>query len=154
MGSPSRFSRRAFIGMAAGAAAIPAVTAGCESAGSGDAPKTGARPAALRRAPVPENALPGDPRWDIRHVGSPDAMLGYAAQASVLPGEPITLYASTTGRSFTVTAFRMGWYRGDLARKVWRSGTVTGHKQSKPVLTKPTNTVEAHWDPSLDGPHP
>jgi hypothetical protein len=152
MGSPSRFSRRAFIGIAAGAAAIPAVTAGCESADSGDAPKTGAGSAASRRGPVPENSLPGDPRWDIRHVGGPDAMMGYAGQASVLPGEPITLYASTTGRSFTVTAFRMGWYRGDLARKVWRSGTVTGRKQNKAVLAKPTNTVEAHWDPSLTVP--
>ena len=152
MGSPSRFSRRAFIGLAAGAAAVPVVTAGCQSADSGGAPKSGARPAASRRGPVPENSLPGDPRWDIRHLGDPDAMLGYAGQASVLPGEPITLYASTTGRSFTVTAFRMGWYGGDLARKVWRSGTVTGHKQNKPVVLKPANTVETRWDPSVTIP--
>ncbi len=152
MGPPSRFSRRAFIGLAAGAAAIPAVTAGCQSAGPGGTSRTSARPAPSRRGPVPENSLPGDPRWDIRHLGSPDAMTGYAGQASVLPGEPITLYASTTGRSFTVTAFRMGWYGGDLARKVWRSGTVTGHEQNKPVLVKPANTVEARWDPSVTIP--
>jgi len=151
MGSPSRLSRRAFIGLAAGAAAIPAA-AGCQSAGSGGAPRTGARPTASRRGPVPENSLPGDPRWDIRQLGGSDAMMGYAGQSSVLPGEPITLHASTTGRSFIVTAFRMGWYRGDLARKVWRSGTVTGHRQNKPVVLKPTNTVEARWDPSVTIP--
>jgi hypothetical protein len=151
MGSPSRFSRRAFIGLAAGAAAIPAA-AGCQSDASGGTPRTSARPTASRRGPVPENSLPGDPRWNIRQLGDPDAMMGYAGQASVLPGEPITLYASTTGRSFTVTAFRMGWYHGDLARKVWKSGTVTGHRQNKPVVLKPTNTVEARWDPSTTIP--
>ena len=68
--------------------------------------------------------------------------MGYAGQASVLPGEPITLYVSTTARSFTVKAFRMGWYNGDLARLVWRSKTVPGHRQRKPTLIKPANTVE------------
>jgi hypothetical protein len=152
MGSPSRFSRRAFIGMAAGAAAVPAVTAGCRSAGPGGTSHHDAGPASVRHRAAPENSLPGDPRWNIKHLGGPSAMMGYAGQASVLPGEPITLYASTTGRSFTVSAFRMGWYRGDLARRVWRSATVPGHKQRKPVVLKPANTVEARWEPSLTIP--
>jgi hypothetical protein len=101
---------------------------------------------------VSENALPGDPHWNIRRLGGPGAMLGYTGQASVLPGEAITLFASTTARSFTVSAFRMGWYGGDMARLVWRSGTVTGHKQRKPVVIRPANTVEARWGPSLTIP--
>ena len=149
MASPSRYSRRAFIGLAVGAAAVPAVTAGCQSSGSSGAAQSGASPASPRRRTVPENSLPGDPHWNIRHAGGPDAIMGYAGQASVLPGEAITLYASTTARSFTVSAFRMGWYRGDLARLVWHSGTVPGHRQRKPELIKPTNTVEARWGPSL-----
>src|SRR6516225_2435832 len=148
MSSPSRYSRRAFIGIAAAAAAIPAVTAGCQGSGAGNAPGGGASPASSRRRTM-ENSLPGDPHWDISHLGGPDAMMGYAGQASVLPGEQITLYASTTSRSFTVSAFRMGWYRGDLARLVWHAGTVRGHRQRKPDLIKPTNTVEARWGPSL-----
>src|SRR6266487_828154 len=129
MGSPFRYSRRAFIGMAAGAAAgaaaIPAVTAGCQSAGPGGT-SPGAGPAPSRRGPVPENSLPGDPHWDIRHLGPADAMLGYAGRASVLPGEPITLYASTTARSFTVSAFRMGWYAGDRAPAAQAGGAQAG----------------------------
>jgi len=152
MGSPSRYSRRAFIGMAAGAAAVPAVTAGCQLSGSGSTPKSGASPASSHRGPVSENSLPGYRDWDIKHVGGPDAIMGYAGQASVLPGEKITLYVSTTSRSFTVKAFRMGWYSGDLARLVWRSATVPGHKQSKPTLVRPTNTVQTHWGPSLTVP--
>ena len=88
--------------------------------------------AAARRArsqTVAENQLPGDRNWWIGKLGAPDAIMGYADQASVLPGEPVRLYVSTTSREFTVRAFRMGWYRGDLARKVWESGTVRGHRQ-------------------------
>ena len=135
-------SRRAFLGLVA--AAVSAAAAACTRAASasGTAPARSPRPVTVRR-PVSENALPGDPHWDIRHLGPPDAMLGYAGQASVLPGEPVTIYASTTARSFTVSAFRMGWYRGDLARLVWRSAAVPGHRQRKPVLISPTNTVEA-----------
>ncbi len=152
MGSPARHSRRAFIGMAAGAAAIPAVTAGCQSSGPGGASPPGASPAASHRGPVSENSLPGYRDWDIKHVGGPDAIMGYAGQYSVLPGESITLYVSTKSRSFTVKAFRMGWYSGDLARLVWQSKTVPGHRQSKPTLIKPTNTVETHWEPALTVP--
>ena len=152
MAPPSRYSRRAFIGIAAGAAAIPAVTAGCQGSAPSSPAGQGASPAPSRGRTVQENALPGDRHWDIRHIGAPDAMMGYAGQASVLPGEQITLYASTTSRSFTVSAFRMGWYHGDMARLVWRSGTVRGHRQRQRSLIKPTNTVEARWGPSLSIP--
>src|SRR5215469_8550675 len=144
-------SRRAFLGLAA--ATVSAAAAGCTRVAEADdtAPAGSPRPATVRRR-VSENALAGDPHWNIRHLGPPGAMLGYAGQASVLPGEPITIYASTTARSFTVSAFRMGWYRGDLARLVWRSPAVPGRRQRKPVLIRPANTVEAHWEPSLSMP--
>ena len=116
-------SRRAFLGFAA--AAMSAAVAACSRlTRSAGAPAATAAPS--RRRPVSENSLAGDPHWDIRHLGTRNAMIGYAGQASVLPGQPITLYASTTAPSFTVSAFRMGWYGGDLARLVWKSGTVPG----------------------------
>ena len=55
-------------------------------------------------------------------LGALDAIGGYAGQASVRPGEAVDLYVSTTAREFTVRAFRIGWYNGDLARKVWAVG--------------------------------
>jgi hypothetical protein len=143
-------SRRAFLGLAAAALPAAAATACAGSGGTGQA--AGSRPAAGRRRPVSENLLPGNPDWKIRHLGAPEAIVGYAGQASVLPGEPVTLYVSTTARSFTVSAFRMGWYRGDLARRLWRSGTVRGHRQRASTLTGGTNTVEADWGPSLTLP--
>src|ERR1700723_928676 len=102
--------------------------------------------------PVPENELPGDPGWWISSLGAPDAIAGYAGQASVLPGEPVRLYVSTTSREFRVRAFRMGWYRGDLARRVWESGPVRGHRQRAARLDQPTSTVQTDWGPSLTVP--
>ena len=157
MGLPSgyaHFSRRAFFGVAAAATAVAA--AACDAAakavgrGGGQEPAPGARTSA--KGPVSENDRPGDPHWNVRHLGAPDAIVGYAGQSSVLPGEPITLFVSTTARSFRVSAFRMGWYQGDEARLLWKSATVKGHRQRQPELVRPTNTVDARWGPSLTVP--
>jgi hypothetical protein len=147
------YSRRSFLGTAAAAAAaVPAVGAaaaltGCEP-GSAASPSSGAAKP-IRRTVVPENSLPGDKSWWIRHLGQPDAIMGYVGQTSVLPGEPIHLYVSTTSREFTVNAFRMGWYSGDLARKVWESNAVRGHRQRPSERIAETNTVHTRWGRSL-----
>jgi hypothetical protein len=150
MGSRTPRSRRTFLGLAAASAAPVLAGCGGKTAGTGGTQRGSRRPP--RHGTVGENALSGDPNWTIRHLGAPDAIMGYAGQASVLPGETITLYVSTTARSFTVRAFRMGWYRGDRARLLWRSGTVRGHRQARPVVLRPANTVETRWEPSLTVP--
>ena len=148
MSRPKNFSRRSFLGTAAAAAAVPAAgaLAGCQSGPAADSSEP-ARPA--RRMVASENSLPGDANWWIKHQGAPQAIMGYAGQASVLPGEPIHLYVSTTSREFTVKAFRMGWYRGDLARKVWESAAVRGHRQRPAERIAETNTVHTRWGRSL-----
>jgi hypothetical protein len=151
MVSRSVRTRRAFLGLASAGVVGAAVAAKLAGSGRKPPPAKATHPTAHRRT-VSENSQAGDPNWRIRHFGAPEAMMGYAGQASVLPGEPITLYASTTARSFRVRAFRMGWYGGAQARLVWHSGTVRGHRQRKPELIHPTNTVETAWDPSLTIP--
>ena len=99
MESGSEYSRRLFLGLTAAGAA--GVAAGCSadakpSAASGSAHTSAAKTASHHQAS--ENALAGDPNWEIRHLGAPMAIVGYAGQASVLPGEPVTLYVSTTAR--------------------------------------------------------
>ncbi len=145
------FSRRAFIGSAA--AAVPAAAVTACSAGPGAPAQASQNTAATRRSrPVAENDLPGDRNFWITKLGAPDAVMGYAAQASVLPGEPVQLFVSTTSRELRVLAFRIGWYRGDLARKVWESGPVRGHRQRPSTLIAQTNTVHTDWGPSLTIP--
>jgi hypothetical protein len=157
------WTRRAFLGRAAAAAAVPvAVVAGVKisdavSAGSGkQASAATSRKVAPRAAVAPttksENSKPGDAHWWISNLGAPDAIIGYAGQASVLPGDPVDLYVSTTSREFKVTAFRIGWYGGDLARKVWQSGTVRGHRQRTAGFDEQTRTVQTRWGVSLTVP--
>ena len=148
-GGSARPTRRRFLGLAAAAAAIP--IAGCtDAATSAAAKKSDKRPSP--KPTVAENSLPGDPNWEISNQGAWNAMMGYASQASVLPDEPITLYASTTAPSFVVRAYRMGWYNGDKARLLWTSPSTPGHVQTQQSLAGGTNTVECSWEPSLTIP--
>jgi hypothetical protein len=154
MSRPGRFyTRRSFLGRAAAAASIPVAVAVAARLADESAAPAHARSAATRRhRNGAENELPGDPHWDVRHLGARDAIMGYAGRASVLAGESVPLFVSTTSRSFRVRAYRMGWYRGDLARLVWQSGHVRGHRQGKPALEHPTSTVTTSWGPSVTVP--
>ena len=149
-------SRRAFLGL--GAAAVAAGISATVAACSGDHPAPAAAAAsagrprgAPRRVPA-ENSRPGDPHWEIRHLGAPDAIEGYAGASSVLTGESFPLFVSTTAAGFRVTAFRLGWYAGDGARQVWRSAPLRGHRQNGASVVGSTNTVRADWDPSAEVP--
>jgi hypothetical protein len=151
------WTRRAFLGRAAAAAAVPAaVAAGAKIASSAGSARAGQLAGGIKRPPsqkvVAENSLPGDKHWWIKSLGSADAILGYTGQASVLPGEPIDLYVSTTSREFKATAFRMGWYQGDLARQVWTSGSVRGHRQRPAEFVEETRTIHTRWGVSLTVP--
>src|SRR5215470_17471429 len=154
-------SRRAFLGMAAAGlagAAVAACDSGRPAGGQGAGGTGGAgHPAAStatrpRKRPVPENSLPGDRHWAIRHLGSEHAIEGYTGKASVLPGESFPLFVSTESSEFRVTAFRLGWYQGTGARKVWSSRTIRGGRQKSPRLTGSTNTVTTDWDPVIEVP--
>jgi hypothetical protein len=157
-------SRRAFLGIGAavaGGAVAAARIAGSaqpdDRAAAGTRHRNGSQPpgqpaAAARRWPVGENDLPGDRHWRIRHLGDRHEIEGFTGRPSVLAGEGVPLYVSTTAAGYRVAAFRMGWYHGDLARRVWQSGPLRGRRQHKPVRDRRTNTVRADWEPSLTVP--
>ena len=138
--------RRTFLGAAA-AAAISA-TAGC-SAEVAAQPKAAAAKPRPRATATPERDLKGDPDFWIRSLGPTNAIEGYADQVSVSPGETFTLHVSTTGSSFQVLAFRVGWYGGAQARLVWQSGEIKGHSQGDPSFASATRTVSTQWEPAL-----
>ena len=147
---PGGTSRRAFLGL--GAAGALAVASGCSSGGSGSAASGGTPRASTGRRVVSENSRPGDPHWEIRHLGAANAIVGYAGAASVLTGQSFPLFVSTTSSGFRVRAFRLGWYHGDGARQVWQSGPLPGRRQNAPGLTGSTNTVRTAWDPAVEVP--
>jgi VCBS repeat-containing protein len=86
--------------------------------------------AALTTPIACENALPGTPGWDISGAGDADVQ-GFATEISTnrvdSAGQPNTVHfkVKTTGAgnvadraSFTIDIYRLGYYRGDGARKV------------------------------------
>jgi N,N-dimethylformamidase beta subunit-like protein len=117
----------------------------CAGACTSAAPAATHQPASSA-APAAQRGTPG---WQITHPGPNHAIEGFADHASVLPGQPVTLFVSTTAPSFTVTAYRFGAYRGSAALQVWQSGPRPGVPQPAFVLQRPTNTVVAPWQPSL-----
>jgi len=144
-------SRRAFLGL--GAFGIAATAAGCTTGGDSTSAVSGATPRASSRSRlVSENSRPGDPHWAIRHLGAANAIMGYAGAASVVTGQSFPLFVSTTAPGFRVRAFRLGWYRGDGARQVWKSGPLRGNRQGAPGLTGSTNTVRTPWAPVVEVP--
>ncbi|MCX4791196.1 MULTISPECIES: N,N-dimethylformamidase beta subunit family domain-containing protein [unclassified Streptomyces] len=144
-GSPGRLDRRLFLAAAAGGALSGgAAVTGCRSSATGSAPPGTGRPTGQG-----ESARPGDADWRIRSVGPPDAIEGYTDKVSVLPGEEFGLYVSTTAPAFRVSAYRVGWYDGAQARRVWRSDPVAGSVQARPRLIHVTRTVRADWRRTL-----
>jgi hypothetical protein len=149
--SDGKASRRAILGLAlagAGGAVGAAVAKFWRPASQVPLTLSSASPGpAAGRPAVAENSLPGDPNWRIRHLGSSDAVQGYASRESVLPGETLDLFVSSTASSVRVTAFRLGWYKGDGARKVWESGTIRTGTQKAASTSGGLNTVSTDWDP-------
>ena len=172
-------SRRRFLGWAAGgavaAAAAVAVTVAVEGTDAGQAaarvprttrPRASTTTTTTTRPPGPgltdahgvplptspaiiaENALTGDAWWVTTPQAAGD-IEGYADRVSAQVGETVTLRVSTKAPTFHVEAFRMGYYQGIGARRVWTSAEVPGARQAPPLLLPPTNTVECPWTPSL-----
>jgi N,N-dimethylformamidase beta subunit-like protein len=137
--------------------ALILAVAGCTSPSHLAAARLGRSPAPGRQAvgqpfPAAENRAPGTWHWRLTNTGAPGAIEGYTNRVSVLPGQPFTLYVSTTAASFRVRAFRMGWYHRARARQVWRSATVPGRTQPGPRIAAATRMVTAPWKPSLTVP--
>ncbi|WP_182902089.1 N,N-dimethylformamidase beta subunit family domain-containing protein [Microbispora sp. H10830] len=144
--------RRGFLRVAC-AAAVGSVAAACAPGsreGSTPAsPSPSSASTSPGRRPVAERLLPGDPDWRVRRRGPDEAIEGYGDRASVLPGESFGLHVSTADDRYRVTAYRMGWYGGTLARRVWRSGWMRGRDQGRGRLVGDTRTVRAGWRRSL-----
>ncbi|MGP9021501.1 N,N-dimethylformamidase beta subunit family domain-containing protein [Streptomyces sp. BR1] len=145
------FSRRIFLGAAGAVAAAGA--AGCSSDGG---PATGTRkdPGASpgTEGPAKENDRPGDAGWRLKGRGGKNEIEGFADRTGVARGEAFRLHVHTTAPTFRAEAFRMGWYRGTLARKVWESGTLKGVRQPAAKVAEHTNTVTAPWSPTAEVP--
>ncbi len=97
---------------------------------------------------VEENRKPGNAWW-VTTQQQPGNLEGYASQVSAVAGQAVTLHVNSASPQFIVEAYRMGYYGGVGARRVWRSDPVPGIRQPPPALVGPTNTIQCSWSPSL-----
>ncbi|GHB28706.1 hypothetical protein GCM10010331_14040 [Streptomyces xanthochromogenes] len=144
-------SRRSFLAAAGAAGAVAAAgAAGCapggHPGGEGDARSSAPKP------PVRENDRPGDASWRLTRRGAEHEVEGYADRTSVASGDPFRLHVHTTAETFRAEAFRMGWYGGTLARKVWESGPLKGTRQPAAKVEPTTYTVSAGWPATTEVP--
>jgi hypothetical protein len=107
-----------------------------------------------------ENALPGHAGWRIGGA-EPAGVLqadgpvarpieGYLNTTSAALGERIAFHVSTPSPSYTIEAYRTGWYGGAGARLVWQSDPLPGWQQRAPRIDNDTNMAEALWDTSYE----
>lgn len=135
----------------AAASPVPEGTART-AADPGAAPGTATAPARGSTAPEgcrldvrAENALPGAADWRITRTGAAGAIEGFADRVSVCSGETFGLHVSTASPSYTVSAYRMGWYGGTRARLVWRSEALPGERQGAALTEAATRMVRTAW---------
>ena len=102
---------------------------------------------------VEEDARRGTSSWRIPPGTPQNQIVGFSNLNYAEVGDSANLYVSTPSATFTVTAYRMGWYRGLGARAVWTSAAVPGQLQPACPLTTGVNMVSCdNWTSSLTVP--
>jgi hypothetical protein len=92
-----------------------------------------------------ENRQTGAAGWLIDAQPDGVRIEGFATVLSVLAGQPVDLYVSSTAKTFTVKVLRTGDYDGRWARLVWTSKPIKG-KVRKGIRRDPvTRMVSADW---------
>jgi len=92
-----------------------------------------------------ENNLPGSEDWQLTRPASGREIEGYASVCSATRGQTVELYVNTAAPSYTVQIFRMGWYGGRGARRIWGPVTAGGLRQLIPAPDPETGLVDCDW---------
>lgn len=104
----------------------------------------------VSKAIVAENAKPGTTSWMISGAPATGMIEGFANLTDASPGQQVTFYVSSSAAHFTMTAYRMGYYTGRGARKIWTSPSTATSTQPACTFTAGVNMTScANWTPSL-----
>jgi len=98
---------------------------------------------------VAENERSGTTAWEIGDLAAAAGIQGYASAVQATAAQRVTLFVSTADPSFTVMAFRMGYYGGTGGRLVWQSPSTRGLLQATCPVAAGINMVQCSWVPSL-----
>ena len=137
--------------------AIAVVATDEESSDDGDAGVSTSTPASEAAEPTQDSrdnnsaqlSPKGTSHWRLERPALNHQIEGYASAVSVAPGDPVALYVSTKAQRFRFQAFRIGWYDGRFATKVWTSDWLPGQVQREASFQPfATRTIVAKWKPS------
>jgi hypothetical protein len=92
-----------------------------------------------------ENGLPGAEDWMLSRPAFGREIEGYASLCSASSGQTLEFYVNTAAPSYTIQIFRMGWYGGRGARRVWGPVSEPGLRQPVPVPDPETGLVDCDW---------
>ncbi len=102
-----------------------------------------------------ENRRPGALDWQLTRVRldkqagvRASTIEGYCSRQSVLAGETLDIFVSTSpAAKFTIEIFRTGYYGGRGARLMTALGPLEGKKQPDPAMGE-KRLMECRWEPS------
>jgi len=94
---------------------------------------------------VRENRRPGTRDWQLEHPAAAREIEGFASATSVARGGEIQLFVNTTAPHYTLEVFRMGWYRGLGARRLFGPVKLPGRVQPMPKLDTSSGLVDCAW---------
>jgi hypothetical protein len=122
---------------------------------------TDALAAPAKTSVAEENRLPGARDWQLSRVRldkqsgvRASTIEGYCSRQSVLAGETIDIFVSTSAPAkFTLEIFRTGYYGGCGARLMKTIGPLDGRKQPDPTMGE-KRLMECRWEPSVSLPIP
>lgn len=94
---------------------------------------------------VEENTLPGTSDWRLDRPAVGREIEGYASATSVQRGQPIALYVNTAEPNYVLEVFRIGWYQGLGARRLFGPVALRGVPQPMPAMDADTGLVDCAW---------
>lgn len=91
-----------------------------------------------------ENQHIGTSHWQLSHPAANREIEGYASHTSVDRGKTIDFFVNTDAPSVHLEVFRMGWYQGLGARRMFGPVTIDGVVQTTP-LPDIDGMVNCNW---------
>jgi len=99
---------------------------------------------------IAENMKRGTTGWRIPNAMPPGTIAGFASSDDAVQGEWVAFRITAPSPTFSVVAYRMGWYGGAGARAVWSSPRFKGQAQPTCTFTAGVNLVScANWSLSF-----
>ena len=95
-----------------------------------------------------ENNRLGTADWLLTRPALAREIEAYASACSINCGESLQLFVNTEAPDFVLEVFRIGWYAGLGARRVFGPQQLPARRQVMPVMDPDSGLVDCDWQAS------